>query len=122
MTNQVNATVDCQLVGDYVDEAQCPANPTPNRSEVVRTQFVANYMDVWGRDDGMREFTVLFKDGRTLVVRGHSLKHELPHASVYSIIARFGGAEAIVALFDSHDIVGIFQGELSPPRLSALPL
>ena len=52
------------LVGEYVDEGECPTNLAFRRSEVVRPQVVANYLDLWGRDDGMREFTVLLKDGR----------------------------------------------------------
>jgi hypothetical protein len=46
MTNPVNATVGCSLVGDYVDDAECPTNPAVHRSEVVRPQVVANYLDV----------------------------------------------------------------------------
>ena len=116
MTNHVSATAGCLLVAEYVDEAECPANLAFHRGEVLRPHVVANFLDVWGRDDSMRQFTVLFKDGRVVVVRGHSLKHELPRANVYSIAARISGEEVIVALFKSDDVAGIFHGEVRPDR------
>src|SRR5712691_5569730 len=98
MTNPVNATVGCLLVGEYVDEAECPTNRALHQGEVVRTQVVADFQDLWGRDDGMREFTVLLKDGRVVVVRGHGLKHA-PHPvageDVYSIVVRTSGEEVL---------------------------
>jgi hypothetical protein len=119
MTNPERATAGCLMVGEYVDEAECPANLAFHRGEVVRPQVVANFLDLWGCDDGLREFTVLLKDGRVIVVRGHGLKSELPRASVFSIVVRVGGEEVIVALFKSDDVSGIFHGELQPDRKSA---
>src|SRR5262249_44410521 len=116
MTNPVSATTGCQLVGEYVDEADCPTNLAFHRGEVVRPQVVANFLDLWGRDEGLREFTVLLKDGRVVVVRGHSLKSDLPHASVFRVIVRSGAEEQIVALFKSDDVSAIFHGELRPDR------
>ena len=116
MTNHVSATTGCLLVGEYVDEAECPANRAFHRGEVVRPQVVANFIDLWGRDDGMREFIVLLKDGRVVVVRGHGLKSGLPLASVFSVVVRSGAEEVIVALFKSDDVSGIFHGELRPDR------
>jgi hypothetical protein len=116
MRNQVNAAAGCLLVGEYVDEAERPKNQTAERSEVVRPQVVANCLDVWGSDDGLREFTVLLKNGHIIVVRGHSLRSELPQASVFSIVVRNGGEEVIVALFKSDEVSGIFHGEMRPDR------
>jgi len=116
MTNHENATTDCLLVGEYVDEAECPPNLAIHQGEVVRAQVVASFLDHWARDDAMREFTVLLKDGRVIGVRGHSLKSELPQAAVFSIVVRIGGEEAIVALFKSDDVAGIFHGELRSDR------
>src|SRR5438874_13252179 len=102
MTNPVNAVVDCLLVGEYVDEGECPTTPGSRQGEVVRPQVVANYLDQWGRDDGTREFTVLLKDGRVVAVRGHGLKHS-PHPvagqDVYSVVIRTAAEEVLVALF-----------------------
>jgi hypothetical protein len=111
-----SVTTGCQLVGEYVDEAAYPANLAFHRGEVVRPQVVANFLDLWGRDDGMREFTVLLKDGRVVVVRGHGLKSGLPSAAVFSVVVRSGVEEVVVALFKSEEVSGIFHGELRPDR------
>src|SRR2546423_15545422 len=114
MTNHVNATVGCLLVGEYVDEAECPTDLAFHQGEVVRPQVVANYLDLWARDDGTREFTVLLKDGRVIAVRGHGLKHE-PHAlagqDVFSIVVRTMTEEVLIAVFKSADVAGIFYGD-----------
>src|SRR5437867_3746809 len=119
MTNRVNATVGCLLVGDYVDEADCPTNPAFHQGEVVRPHVVANYLDLWGRDDDMREFTVLLKDGRVIAVRGHGLKHE-PHPlagqDVFSIVVRSRTEEVLIAVFKSAEVAGIFHGDLRTDR------
>jgi hypothetical protein len=119
MTNQVSATVGCLLVGEYVDEAECPTNLAFHQGEVVRPQVVANYLDLWGRDDGLKEFTVLLKDGRVVAIRGHGLKHS-PHPlagqDVYSIVIRTKEEEMLVALFKSAEVAGIFHGELRSDR------
>lgn len=117
--NHVNTTAGCLLVGEYVDEAECPTNLAFHGGEVVRPEIAANFLDLWGRDDGMREFTVLLKDGRVVAVRGHGLKHE-PHPlagqDVFSIVVHTNAAEVSVALFKSADIAGIFHGEVRPDR------
>jgi hypothetical protein len=119
MTNHVRVEAGCLLVGEYVDEAECPANLACHRGEVVRPQVVANFVDLWGRDDGMREFTVLLKDGRVVAVRGHRLKHD-PHPvagqDVYSVTVRTGEEEVLVALFKSADVAGIFYGDVRSDR------
>jgi len=106
-------------VGDYVDEVECPTNLAFRRGEAVRPQVVATYLDLWGRDDGMREFTVLLKDGRVVAVRGHGLKHE-PHPlagqDVFSIVVRTKTEEVLVALFKSADVAGIFYGDVRADR------
>jgi len=122
MTNHVSATAGCLLVGEYVDEGECPTNLAFHQGEVVRPQVVANYLDLWGTDDGIREFTVLLKDGRVVAVRGHGLKHS-PHPvagqDVYSIVIRAKGEEVLVALFKSAEVAGIFHGEIRSDRKTA---
>lgn len=119
MTNHDSAAAGCVMIGEYGDEAECPPDLTSHRGEVVRPQVVAYYLDLWGRDDSMREFTVLLKDGRVVAVRGHGLKYE-PHpgggGDVLSVIVRTGEGEVLVALFTSHDVSGIFCGEVRADR------
>ena len=85
----------------------------------MRPTVVANYLDLWGRDDGLREFTVLLKDGRVVAVRGHGLKHE-PHPlagqDVFSVVVRTTTEEVLVAVFKSHEVAGIFHGDLRADR------
>lgn len=122
MTNRVNAIIGCSLVGEYVDEGECPTTLTARGGEVVRPQVVANFVDDSGNDDGLREFTVLLKDGRVVAVRGHSLKHlahTIPGEDTYSVVVRTGGEEVLVALFKSADVAGVFHGEVHWDRKSA---
>jgi hypothetical protein len=122
MTEAVRATAGCLLVGEYVDEAEAPAEPIARQGEVVRPRVVGDYVDLWVHDDGLREFTVLLKDGREVAVRGHGLKHE-PHPQggqgVYSIVVRTAAEEVLVALFTTQDVSGIFCGEVRSDRRSA---
>jgi hypothetical protein len=119
MTNPANAHAGCLLVGEYVDEAELPANLAFHPREVVRPQVVASYLDLWGRDDG-KEFTVLLKDGRVVAVRGQGLKllpgSQTGDGLVYGIVTRMSGEEVFVALFKSSEVVGIFHGEMRPDR------
>src|SRR5438477_11526607 len=105
-----NANAGCLLVGEYVDEAEVPPNLVVHRGEAVRTQVMAAYLDLWGRDDGAKEFTVLLRDGRVVAVRGQGLKH-LPatvsgESGSYGIIVRAGGEEVLIALFKTIEVVG----------------
>jgi len=119
MTNPTNPIVGCQLVGEYVDEAECPANRASHDGTAVRPTFVANHLDLWGRDDDLTEFTVLLKDGRVIAVRGHGLKHE-PHPlagqDVFSIVVRTTTEEVLVAVFKSAEVSGIFRGDVRADR------
>ena len=123
MTNATAAQAGCLVVGEYVDEAEVPANLQTHRGEPVRPRMVASYLDLWGRDDGAKEFTVLLKDGRVVAVRGHGLK-QLPASAPgeggsYAVVVRSAGEEVLVALFSSSDVVGIFHGELRSDRKTA---
>jgi hypothetical protein len=62
MTNHNHTEVGCHLVGEYVDEAELPVNIACHRGEVVRPQVVANYIDLWSRDDGIKNFTISTKE------------------------------------------------------------
>jgi hypothetical protein len=120
MANHTSTNVGCQLVGEYVDEAELPTNLAFHHGEVVRPQVVANCSDLWGKDEGTKEFTVLLKDGRVVAVRGHSLKH-WPDAATgesgsYGIVVRTAGEEVLVALFKIFEVVGIFHGEVRSDR------
>jgi hypothetical protein len=119
MSSHVRANAGCLLVGEYVDEAERPVDEPAARGEVVRPQIVADFIDLWGTDQSLREFTVLLRDGRVVAVRGHCLKHE-PHPQggedVYGIVVRAGEDEVLVAIFKSHDVSGIFCGEIRTDR------
>ena len=120
MSNPANAIVGCHLVGEYVDEAELPANLAFHRGEVVRPQAGSDYLDLGAAGDSFKEFTVLLKDGRVVSVRGQGLKN-FPAAvqgesGSYGVIVRTGGAEVLVALFKAVEVVGIFHGEMSPDR------
>jgi len=119
MANPVNAEAGCFLVGEYVDEAELPANQTFHNGEVVRPHVVAEFRDHYGITEALREFTVLFKDGRVVAVRGHGLKYS-PHVvageDLYSVVIRDSGEEVQIALFKSAEVAGIFHGEMRLDR------
>lgn len=119
MPNQVAAATDCLLVAEFVDEADFPTDVAFHRAEVVRPKVVATFLDVGGHEHGLREFTVLLKDGRVIVVHGHTLRH-VPHPvageDVYGVVERLKGEEVLVALFKSADVAGIFHGDMPPDR------
>jgi hypothetical protein len=108
--------VRCHLAAEYVDEAAAPEKGTFHPGEVVRPHVVAQYIDLWHRDDEITEFTVLLKDGRFVSVRGHSLKHwpsTVPGESgSYGVSVKTAGEEILVALFRCVEVVGIFRGEM----------
>lgn len=116
MANHANAVAGCQVVGEYVDEAEIPTNLAVHPGEAVPTNVVASYREIWETSDQLREFTVLLNDGRTIAVRGHGLKSDSPHGSVFSIVVRNGSEEVVVALFNSGGVSGIFHGEMQPAR------
>ncbi len=119
MTNNTNAEVGCRLVGEFVDDGGCHGTIALPPGEVVPTQVVATYVDLWRSEDGLREFTVLLKDGRSIAIRGNGLKHAIhPVAGedVYSIVVRNNIDEVTVALFKSSDVAGIFEGAVGLER------
>src|SRR5438067_292499 len=119
MSYHGEARADCHVVGEYIDEADMPADGTYHRGESVRTHVVADFVDVWECHGGTREFTVLLTDGRVVAVRGHGLKRE-PNGQegqdVYSVVVHSGNEEVVVAIFKSQDVSGIFCGELRSDR------
>jgi hypothetical protein len=116
MKNQADAVAGCSLVGEYVDEGELPEAPRA-KAEVERPRLVASYLDLWGRDDGTKEFTVLLRDRRTVTVRGHALKY-LQIASnptdcgSYGVLLRSGESEILVALFRVSEVTGVFSGNI----------
>ena len=123
MADYASTAVGCLLVGEYIDEAELPANVAIHQGEVVRPRIVADFLDLWGRDDGIKEFTVLLKDGRVVAVRGHGLKHwptTVPGESgSYGVVVQTAGQETVIALFKAVEVVGIFHGEMRSDRKTA---
>jgi hypothetical protein len=120
MTSHVGANSGCLLVAEYVDESEIPADPAVHIGEAVRSHVVASYLDVWSEDEGIRDFTVLLKDDRTVSVRGHGLKLFQPtvpgESGSYGVVVQAAGEEVLVALFKTNEVVGIFSGEIRSDR------
>src|SRR3954451_2964248 len=115
MANHFGVSVRCRPVGEYVDEAEVPTDLAVHPGEAVRAHLVATYVDLWGKVDGIKEFTVLLKDGRVVAVRGHGLKY-LPDGGIYGVVVRTEGEDVFVALFKSETVEGIFHGEIRSDR------
>jgi hypothetical protein len=116
MSNNANANIGCTHLGEYVDENELPPNHAFSQGEIVRPTVVADYVDIWAKDDGLKEFTVLLRDGRVAAVRGQGLKYLAPtiqgESGSYGVIVRSRGEEVLVGLFKIIEIVGIFHGEV----------
>ena len=111
------------LVGEYSDEGEVPEtfaylkNHAPANSQVERPQLIANYLDLWSKDDSEKEFKVLLCDQRVVTVRGHSLKLVQNPANPqdygsYGIVLRSGDQEVLVALFRVVEVKGVFSGDM----------
>jgi hypothetical protein len=120
MAHDINATVDCQMVGEFVAEGEVPPELVGTSAEICPTEIVASYEHYGIPNDAVKEFTVLLRDNRVVTVRGSGLRYirKVTHES-YAIVAPATGGEAIVALFPIAMVTGIFSGELRNPRESA---
>src|SRR5262245_6726038 len=120
MADQTGTDVGCLVVGEYIDEAEPPSQLPSHPGEIMRPKVVANYPDVWSGGDQVKEFTVLLKDGRTVAVRGHGLKHwpatVAGESGAYGVVLRTVSEEVVVALFKVLEVIGIFHGEVRSDR------
>ena len=118
MSKYANVETGCRLVGEFVYQAELPAEFALGGGEVVRPRIVGEYVFVAG--ENTREFTVLLRDGRTVKVRGHGLKQLSPtgteESGSYGIFARDAGEEVLIALFKIPEVVGIFDGDIGADR------
>jgi hypothetical protein len=108
--------VRCRLVGDYVDDAELPADLRSHAGEVVRPKLVAQYLDDRYEDEE-REFKVLLHDKSLVTVQGRCLKYlQNPSSTTdlgsYAVLSQFRGQEVIVALFPVSEVTGVFRGKL----------
>src|SRR5947208_2320343 len=116
MDNPTSVNVKCRLVGEFIDDATDTATtPTsakpPARGENVRARMVGEFVDEAETRPPVRvrKFVVLFKDKRTVTVRGTALKY-VPNgdSGSYGVVTQDAGHEAYVALFQVADLSGIF--------------
>lgn len=115
MADDMKTTIECEIIGEYLDDAAASDRPAFHRSEVVQPEIVAEFVEHWEPTTTVKEFTILLKDGSVASVNGHYLKHQ-PHAipgeDTYSVVVHTGGEEVLVALFKSAAVAGIFHGKM----------
>lgn len=120
MNNPTHFEVGCNMVAEFIDQAEPPVNPVAERAEPVRPRLIGDYIDQTGDAKEIREFTVLLKDGRVLTVRGHNVKQLPPvidgAVGSYGVVARVADEEVLIAIFQVHDVIGIFHGEMRDDR------
>jgi hypothetical protein len=51
MRKIIDVTVNCVLVGDYIDESEPPTGLAPQRTENVPTEILPEYLDVGGNTE-----------------------------------------------------------------------
>ena len=114
--SQVNVDVDCELVGDFVDQGIKTTPGMIGQKVDVDTQLVWESIEYDLQQHPTRPFTILLKDGNRAIVRGRALKiipkTDPSSAENYAILTHTNGKDVVVGLFPSHDVVGIFHGEM----------
>jgi hypothetical protein len=116
MGNQVNATLECNVIGQFTDrgkpEASEPKSQSPT-SEVSHTHLLGEFVD---RDrhvtPPLLHFIVLLKDSKVFRVRGHSI--ESGPGNSRQIVRFTAGKTICVAMFESSELVGIYEGDKLP--------
>lgn len=118
--------VGCKIVGEFVDEMVSDAEIAANGVSVPPNRIVvfedAMFEEIKAERNDLRDFQILLKDGRTAIVRGHGLRHELTNdlaSGIYSILLQTPSREIEIAVFNTTDVIGIFEGELRRDLKSA---
>jgi hypothetical protein len=122
MPEIANAEAGCRLVAEYCDEGDLDPQYADRRAEAVRPNRIVESTDVWERADRLRDFTVLMRDGRTVQVQGHGLRHiQKPGGSgdYLCIIVQSDADPVTVASFDPELVSGIFHGTIHDHRAIA---
>ena len=124
MAQDLNIDVRCQMVGEFVHEAEVPADLLGTSGEVCRTEIVASYCDDGIRDEAVKDFTVLLRDNRVVTVQGSGLRYlqnpgNPSDYGSYAILGPGGEGAVVVALFRVSEVTGIFSGAMDQPRQSA---
>jgi hypothetical protein len=116
----------CKVVGEFFDEMVSDKEVAAKGVAVPPDRIVvfedAMFEDVIDEKCDLRDFQVLLKEGRTALVRGHGLKHELDgntNLGTYSILLQTPSREVEIAVFNAADVIGIFEGELRRDLKSA---
>ncbi len=118
MSERYAQPVECRMIGDFVDQGEVPLDLKVTQGEPVRPRLLTEVVE----SEPELAFTVLLKDGRVAVVRGHHLQHEPSTENgleIFTVHQRMETSERVVAVFNSRDVAGIFYGDLRESRLSA---
>jgi len=110
--------VGCQLIGEFVDEAEPQTETLSQTGGVVPTRMVGDYVDGWSDHSELHEFKVLFRDDRVAIVRGSGVRYiKGTTVDSFGVWTRMGGEKVLTAVFPVGDVVGIFNGDMqSNPR------
>jgi hypothetical protein len=123
MTNYSAVNVGCKLIGQFVDESESQVESHRQIGRNALLCQVVEFIDEWVHGDTVKDFTVLLKDNRSVVVRGNVLKVIPPmgteSAGAYGIAIRAGEKESLIAVFKTLEVIGIYTGELRLERKTA---
>jgi hypothetical protein len=122
MPQQINATVDCLLVGQFTDDALesspvQPGVPVGGACEIVETHLLGTFEEPNSAKSVTTQppftFVVLLRDNRAINVRGTSLDFATRQGeglpSHYLIHWDQDKERRTVAIFDAQAVIGIYQ-------------
>src|SRR5262245_26845078 len=123
MTPSINATVECELIGEFTDDASALRSTSEmlaSNGEIVSTNILAEFTDdaavQFSETAAARNFVVLLKSySHAITVRGHEVNYlsqeKMGSATSFAIVAREGDEEIIVAMFPMSEVIGIYEGD-----------
>lgn len=109
MTNHVKASAGCLLVGEFVDEAEIPADLVYHRGEVVRPRLAGDFVDVGSNNSGVTEDL-----SRALLRVAQQETHGPSRVHMVESIVRLQAVEAL------RDVLQMKQSEDSELRITAV--
>ena len=112
MTNKVVSHVECDVLAHFSDHGKPETARPAARVETSYPPISARFADRNQAASPLLPFVILLKDNKTVCVRGHGV--EAGPENTRQIIRIVKGQKVCVAMFESAQIIGIYEGTAVP--------